>query len=277
MVDATCGVVAQINDKRVFYFAIIIHNGVITTEPVPVFQFLTDKPDEQSFSSALNLFICDEKKRYGYLNNTTPSLAICDLSWPLIKALLLTFNQLKLHEYIEACFKVLSGNASEKELPTEKKFLIIQLCLSHTMKMFSYHTKRALPKSHRKIIMNACSITANSKNLGDFKEAVTHLFTMLLSEQENVHTKESKNWIENQAELLGEDKNDLQGKEINDDEEISEDDTDSHYAFSEDPREEDKGLIEQCKRSRFYKIGLTIFNDVAKKSKALKGRQKLNQ
>ena len=54
IVDATCGVIAAVNDKRVFYFAIIIHNGLIKTEPIPVFQFLTDKPNEQSFSSSLH-------------------------------------------------------------------------------------------------------------------------------------------------------------------------------------------------------------------------------
>ena len=72
ILDATCGIIAAINDTRVFYFAMIIHNGSVKTEPIPLFQFLTDKPDEHSITSASSLFINDERKRYGYLNNTIP-------------------------------------------------------------------------------------------------------------------------------------------------------------------------------------------------------------
>ena len=52
--DVTCGIIAAINDTRVFYFAMIIHNGSVKTEPIPLFQFLTDKPDEHSITSALS-------------------------------------------------------------------------------------------------------------------------------------------------------------------------------------------------------------------------------
>ena len=54
ILHAACGIIAAINDTRVFYFAMIIHNGSVKTEPIPLFQFLTDKPDEHSITSALS-------------------------------------------------------------------------------------------------------------------------------------------------------------------------------------------------------------------------------
>ena len=48
LVDATCGIIFAVNDKRVFYFAIIIHNGKVKTEPIPVFQFMTNQMNSPS-------------------------------------------------------------------------------------------------------------------------------------------------------------------------------------------------------------------------------------
>ena len=59
---------AKVNEKRVFDFALILGNGNIKTEPVPVFQFMTDQLNDQSFSAAFNLFLRDEKK------NTVPKI-----------------------------------------------------------------------------------------------------------------------------------------------------------------------------------------------------------
>ena len=194
LVDATCGIISAVNDKRVFYFAIIIHNGMVKTEPIPVFQFMTDKPDEQSFLSALNLFLCDEKKRYGYQTFTVPLVAICDISWSLIKSLIMTYNKLSLFEYVDICYKLVTGAATEKELPSKVRLLIVQICMSHTMEIFTFHAKKYITKGHRSLIVYACSVLVNSSKFSQLQDAIEHLFTMLLSEKENSHLQKSKRW-----------------------------------------------------------------------------------
>ena len=61
---------------------------------------MTDQPNEQSFPAAFNLFLRDEKKRYGHKNDTVPLVAVCDLSGPIIKFLLMVFMKLTLQQYM---------------------------------------------------------------------------------------------------------------------------------------------------------------------------------
>ena len=84
----------------------------------------------------------------------------------------MVFMKLTLQEYIDSCYKIVGGLASKKELPKEERSLTIQLCLAHTMKIFSFHINKYLPKCKTFIII-ACSLIANSETIGEFKEAVS--------------------------------------------------------------------------------------------------------
>ena len=115
LIDATCGIASKVNKSRAFYFAFIFYDREVKTEPVPILEIFTDEPHEISISTALNTFISHEKKQYGEKSN--PLYIICYISWPIIKAVLASYNNLSLDEHIRCCFKILIGKATEKEPP----------------------------------------------------------------------------------------------------------------------------------------------------------------
>ena len=60
-----CSVAAKVNQpKRTFYYAFLVHDPEIRTEPVPVLQLLTDEPDEECLPSMIKLFMRDKRKRH---------------------------------------------------------------------------------------------------------------------------------------------------------------------------------------------------------------------
>ena len=80
IIDVTCGIVASVNDRRIFYFLMINGNDQVKTEPMPVFQVLTDKPDEQHLRLTLDRFLTAERKRFGRMASVKQLIAICDIS-----------------------------------------------------------------------------------------------------------------------------------------------------------------------------------------------------
>ena len=131
-------------------------------------------------------------------------MAICDISWPTIRAMIYAFNDKQtLEEYIKMCFNILVGKASNADLPKFNK-TIIHICLSHVMKCFSFHSKKYFKsRSTRRFIMYACSVLVNTVSLVEFKMAIRHFFLLLSSKHDSDLTQKAKNWIDEKAEQLG--------------------------------------------------------------------------
>ena len=158
IVDATCGIAANVNSQRIFYFAFAFYNRNVITEAVPVLEILTDKPNEESLKFLLIHYLDTLGKRSGSNNFCVPLLAVCDISWPIIRSLIYAFNDKQtLEEYISSCFNILTGVASKKDLPG-LKMTILHLCLSHVMKCFSFHSKKHFRKHEKRFLMFCCSI-----------------------------------------------------------------------------------------------------------------------
>ena len=133
VVDATAGV-TKVNSEQIFYYAMVFHNKSVKTELFPVFELLTDCPDEEMFSFCVGRFLTSVKlaKNAGPY---VPPLAVCDFSWVIIKSLIRCFNHEALNIYVDRCHKILSGIAAVKDLPCdEDHLLVIHLCLAHVMK-----------------------------------------------------------------------------------------------------------------------------------------------
>ena len=100
--------------------------------------------------------------------------------------MLSAFNHESLEGYINDCYKIGNGTATFKELPKDSVFTMVHLCLSHIMKCFSFHTKIYFSKKQATFIMySVYSVIVNSEELNEFKDAVKHLFVLLLSKHEN--------------------------------------------------------------------------------------------
>ena len=98
------------------------------------------------------------------------------------------------------------------------------------------------------------------KNLHKFKEAALHIFTVLLPINVNKHYRV---WLEKNIIELDDTKEVLDKQPNQEKVEIAKQKEDT---FLEDPCDEEKQLL-QCKRSKFYEIGLTIFRNVEQKQK----------
>ena len=61
---------------------------------------------------------------------------MCDMSKPILKAVLRVFNNESIEEYCQRSFKIATGVVAWKELPTTVSKTFIQLCLSHDMNSF---------------------------------------------------------------------------------------------------------------------------------------------
>ena len=138
--------------------------------------------------------------------------------------------------------------------------LLIQICLSHTMKIFSHHAKKHIKRGNRTTVMYAYSLIAHSKCLSGFQDAVEHMFT--LSKKENDIFKNSKRWIDKKVLELGCAQESEKAAESSDDlKEIA--NSQSNNQFSEDPRKEDV-YLRKCKRSNFYQLALQIHGNIRK-------------
>ena len=110
LVDATCGVAADVNSKRVFYYAGTFYDRDAHAQAVPVLQILTYKPNEETLKEVLINYMDSIGKRANLRDFLVPLLAVCDLSWPTVRALIYAFNgRESLEEYINRSFSILTG------------------------------------------------------------------------------------------------------------------------------------------------------------------------
>ena len=246
IVDATCGIAVNVNSQRIFYFVFAFYNRNVITEAVPVLEILTDKPNEESLKFLLIHYLDTLGKRSGSNNFRVPLLAVCDISWPIIRSLIYAFNDKQtLEEYISSCFNILTGVASKKDLP-ELNMTILHLCLSHVMKCFSFHSKKHFRKHEKRFLMFCCSILVNCDSIGDFKNALLNLFTILISKNETSFTENAITWLEHEADKLGDVKLTFSSFDSDEEQEMGNCDNDDDKVFK------------SCKGSKFYDLAKDI-------------------
>lgn len=140
---ATSNIATKMWEKRIFYFGFVIYNKDIRTEPVPILEVLTDCPDKRSLTCLLTSLLRDEQKCFGLRCKTIPLLCTVDLSWPLIRTILTTFNKESLEDDLDRSLKIVTGKTSLGKLPVGNgKEIFIHICLAHFMKAVSYQAKK---------------------------------------------------------------------------------------------------------------------------------------
>ena len=136
MGDATGSIAFKVGDKMILYYSSLPCNKTKNSEPLVNIEILKDSLDEQLIKNCLQQFITDEKKKYGHKPNTIPIIFTCDMSWPILKAIVCSFNNESIQEYIGRSYKIVTGEASTKELPVKPSKLFVHLCSSHIMHAF---------------------------------------------------------------------------------------------------------------------------------------------
>ena len=142
MGDATGSIALKVGDKMILYYSFLLCNKTKNSEPLVNIEILTDSHDEQPIKNCLQQFITDEKKKYGDKSNAIPIIFTCDMSWPILKATVRSFNNESIEEYIGRSYKIVMGKASTKELPVKPSRLFVHICLSHIMHAFSRYLKK---------------------------------------------------------------------------------------------------------------------------------------
>ena len=203
--DATTNVAVKLCEKRIFYFAFVIYNKTIKTEPVPILEVLTDCPDERSLTCLLTSFLRDEQKCSGQKVKTVPIICTVDLSWPLIRAILTAFNTESLGKYLERSFQIVTGMASSNHLPTMKdKKTFVHICLAHFMKAISYKAKTVCRSKERsQFITFCCSILANADIYKDFLNICKNMFRILNNRYLSNEVETSIEWLQKRIQQIG--------------------------------------------------------------------------
>ena len=176
MGDATGSIALKVGDKMILYYSFLLCNKTKNSEPLVNIEILTDSHDEQPIKNCLQQFITDEKKKYGDKSNAIPIIFTCDMSWPILKATVRSFNNESIEEYIGRSYKIVTGKASTKELPVKPSKLFVHFCLSHIMHAFSRYLKKFFTGNKKKFIMYCCSILANSEKWETFCKTISWLY-----------------------------------------------------------------------------------------------------
>ena len=181
----------------------------------------------------------------------------------------MVYNQMSLHEYIDACYRILIGGATRRELSALKRFLTVKICLSHTMRAFSFNVKKHIPRGGRSLVVYGCRILVNCKTMDEFRDATRNVFVLVCSKISNDQTMRSKEWIEEKVVALYEKSSVSTNVDFNDEEEEECVDEVPH-TDSEDPRNEQSFLLRQCKRNKFYQSASATYKDVCRSLKSAK-------
>ena len=243
--DATAGVVTKINEKRIFYYAFVIYNRSVITEPVPLCEIITDNPQEDTFTFLIRKYLTDVKCLYGQATRN-PHSAICDLSWPTMESLLTCLNSESLDEYIERCYRIVIGAARKTDMPTQIVLTFIHMCLSDFMKIISVHTKKVFAKTQRESLIFYFSVLLNQRGLFGFRRVLRDIFTILISSKQNSHLVQSVLALDNNVKKLG--NNNLFESKAENKENIAD-----FFEQDDDPRDNSEA-IKTSKRSRFYEM-----------------------
>ena len=191
MGDATGSIALKVGDKMILYYSFLLCNKTKNSEPLVNIEILADSHDEQPIKNCLQQFITDEKKKCGHKSKAIPIIFTCDMSSPILKATVRSFNNESIEEYIGRSYKIVTGKASTKELPVKPSKLFVHFCLSHIMHAFSRYLKKIFTGKKNKFIMYSCSVLANSEKWETFRKTIHGLFVILLAIHKNSHFQQS--------------------------------------------------------------------------------------
>ena len=187
LVDATGTIALKLNGKEILYFAFISFDRSLKVEPVPHIEILST-------------FVEDEKRRYGYTTHSIPVLCTTDCSWPMIKSFISSFNKETLEGYIRRSDKIIIGEASLHDIPSEYKKTFVHISLCHLMKAICYKINKCFHKD-KQFIKFVISLLANAGNIKDILELCESLFHILLSKK-NKSCEKAKKLLDMKAENI---------------------------------------------------------------------------
>ena len=109
VIDATSGVVAQVNEKN--YYGMTIYIPEVKTSPVPFLEIVTEQADHITIENCFSYFVRDSVNIHNEFK--IPLLAVCDFCWPILNSLSRVFNKMELHTYLDYPHEVVLGTALE--------------------------------------------------------------------------------------------------------------------------------------------------------------------
>ena len=163
-----------------------------------------------------------------------------------------------MEEYIGRSYTILSGKATNNDLPADKIKTFVHISLCHIMKAFAKKVNKRF-KEDRNFINFSLSLFANALTYSDIFDISKHFFTILLCKFTN-DCKVSKEHLEKRVASDRETLKDLNAiRLITLKRQMCE--TNVPYTVDELPVEEDV-YLQQSKRRRFYKDCQSIFSSV---------------
>jgi len=150
---------------------IFLYEGVINTGfgQIPVVQMVSESLDTDNIFN----WLCRWKK----VVIRCPQEAVCDYSLPILGAMSRAFCNASLREYVDKCFSCL--NNPQSNLPS----CYIRIDVAHMVKIFCRLKCLNGKNKHFKVFYVSClRLLLVSKHIDDFREILTNLLTVLLSE-----------------------------------------------------------------------------------------------
>ena len=172
------------------------------------------------------------------------------MSWPILKATVRFFNNESIEEHIGRSYKIVTGEASAKDLPVKPLKLFVHFCLSHIMHAFSRYLKKLFTEKKKKFVMYCCSVLTNSEKGETFRKTVHCLFVVLLAFHKNSHFQQSFDELCAKIKYLG--NRDHSGDYPADDEDLKPITDDIKMVESFETLSEER-YHQQSKRSQYYK------------------------
>ncbi|KAE9529189.1 hypothetical protein AGLY_011985, partial [Aphis glycines] len=172
-IDATGGLVQKIKrtSMNISSNNIFLYEGVINTGfgQIPVVQMVSESHDTDNLFNWL--------WRWKKMVIRCPHEAVCGYSLPILGAMSCAFCNVSLSEYVDKCFLCL--NKSNKNLSS----CYIRIDVAHMVKIFCRLKCLNWKNKHLKVFYVSClTLLLVLKDIDDFREMLTNILTILLSE-----------------------------------------------------------------------------------------------
>ena len=127
--DAT-GTIVSLPGKRVLYYSLVIEHPTKGQSPLAVAEMTGTDHSVNGITYFLRTFQRLEGRIFGYGNLVTPKRVVLDRSLVLLISFLEVYNHETLAQYLDRCFKIVSGEGEQDDL----LMLFPHACKAHMMK-----------------------------------------------------------------------------------------------------------------------------------------------
>lgn len=175
--DASGLFLNEINDQsKPLLFSIVCHDPIAKSF-IPIADFFT--PANDSLNIQLNL-IRIQSTFLRYKKSYNPSVIVTDFSWASINALLRTFLNCDIIQYLKISFeKAIKFNNSYDKIFKTKIFLCSTHFLKNVIDDFDTRTKRMkISKKVRYCFIICFTLLQNSKTINEFNDNLLHFYTI---------------------------------------------------------------------------------------------------